>query len=70
VAIHPAQVAIINNMFSPTAEEIERASQILSTYREAEAKGRGAVQLRGMMIDRANVRWAERILQQAGGFKP
>jgi len=66
VAIHPRQVAVINGVFSPTAEEVERARKLLEAFREAEAMGRGAVQFQGMMIDYANVRWAKRILGLAG----
>jgi citrate lyase subunit beta/citryl-CoA lyase len=62
VAIHPRQVAVINEVFSPTAEEVERARKLLEAFREAEAMGRGAVQFQGMMIDYANVRWAKRLL--------
>jgi citrate lyase subunit beta/citryl-CoA lyase len=64
VAVHPRQVATINEIFSPTAAEIERASRLLEAFRKAEAHGRGALEFRGMMVDYANVRWAERILQQ------
>jgi citrate lyase subunit beta/citryl-CoA lyase len=62
VAIHPRQVAVINEVFSPTAEEVERARKVLEAFREAETMGRGAVQFQGMMIDYANVRWAKRLL--------
>jgi citrate lyase subunit beta / citryl-CoA lyase len=65
VAVHPGQVSTINEIFSPTIEEIERATGLLEVYRQAVAQGRGAVEFRGMMVDRANVRCAERILQQA-----
>jgi citrate lyase subunit beta/citryl-CoA lyase len=65
VAVHPRQVATINEVFSPTDAEIERASKLLEAFGKAEALGQGAVEFRGMMVDYANVRWAERILQQA-----
>jgi citrate lyase subunit beta/citryl-CoA lyase len=65
VAIHPRQVAVINGVFSPTAAEVDRARKLVDAFREAEALGRGAVEFRGMMIDYANVRWAERILELA-----
>ncbi len=65
VAVHPRQVATINEIFTPTAQEIERASKLLEAFRQAEAQGRGALEFRGMMVDYANIRWAERILQQA-----
>jgi citrate lyase subunit beta/citryl-CoA lyase len=65
VAIHPRQVRVINNVFSPTAEEIDRARKLMEAFREAEVSGRGAIGFRGMMIDYANVRWAQRILALA-----
>jgi len=65
VAIHPRQVAVINEVFSPTAEEVDRARKLMEAFREAEALGRGALEFRGMMIDYANVRWARRILELA-----
>lgn len=65
VAVHPSQVSRINETFSPSTEEVERASRLLEAYRKAVTQGHGAVEFRGMMVDQANVRWAERILQQA-----
>ena len=65
VAVHPRQVPTLNEIFSPTAEEVERASEMLAAFCKAEAEGRGVIEFRGMMVDQANVRWAERILQQA-----
>jgi citrate lyase subunit beta/citryl-CoA lyase len=62
VAVHPRQVAVINEVFSPTAEELDRARKLVDAFRESEALGRGAVEFRGMMIDAANVRWAKRTL--------
>jgi citrate lyase subunit beta/citryl-CoA lyase len=62
VAIHPRQVAVINEVFSPTAAELERARKLMDAFRKSEALGRGAVQFQGMMIDYANLRWAKRIL--------
>ncbi len=70
VAVHPRQVPTINEIFSPTVEEIERASELLAAFCKAEAEGRGVVEFRGMMVDQANVRWAERILQQARMSEP
>jgi citrate lyase subunit beta/citryl-CoA lyase len=62
VAVHPNQVKSINRVFSPTAAEIERAEKLIVAFREAESQGRGAIQFQGMMVDYANVQWAERIL--------
>jgi citrate lyase subunit beta/citryl-CoA lyase len=65
VAVHPRQVKSINQIFSPTDDEVERAQKLIDAYREAESRGRGAIQFEGMMIDRANVQWAEQILSLA-----
>jgi citrate lyase subunit beta/citryl-CoA lyase len=65
MAIHPRQVPVINKVFSPTAEEIQRARELVAAFRAAEAQGRGAVQFQGMMVDYANVKRAEKILALA-----
>jgi citrate lyase subunit beta / citryl-CoA lyase len=65
VAVHPRQVKSINQIFSPTDFEVARAQKLIDAYREAESRGRGAIQFEGMMIDRANVQWAEQILSLA-----
>ena len=65
VAIHPRQVTTINTVFSPTAEELARARRIVDAYRSAEQQGSGATSVDGVMVDRANLRWAERILAAA-----
>jgi citrate lyase subunit beta/citryl-CoA lyase len=66
VAIHPRQVATINEAFQVSAEEIARARRLLEAFREAEAKGLAAIQVDGAMVDYANARRAERILARAG----
>jgi citrate lyase subunit beta/citryl-CoA lyase len=66
IAIHPRQVVPINQVFSPTEAEVEQARGLLKAYREAEERGLGAVKHAGMMIDYANVRWAEQILAMTG----
>lgn len=63
LAIHPAQVAIINEAFVPTAAEIERARRIVALFTEhADA---GVLQLDGEMIDRPHLLQAQRILDVA-----
>ncbi|WP_418316547.1 HpcH/HpaI aldolase/citrate lyase family protein [Piscinibacter sakaiensis] len=66
MAIHPTQVDVMHEVFSPSGEEIEYASGLLAAFREGEARGVGAVQYRGMMVDYANVRLAERTLALGG----
>ena len=65
MAIHPTQVDVMHEVFSPSAQEIEYAQGLLAAYREGEARGVGAVKFRGMMVDYANVRLAERTLSLA-----
>jgi citrate lyase subunit beta/citryl-CoA lyase len=65
VAIHPRQVATINKAFSPTPEQIDRAKRLIHAFSLAEAEGQGAVKFEGMMVDYANVRQAERLLDLA-----
>ncbi len=64
-AIHPSQIALANDVFSPPPDEIERARRILGALDEAAADGRGAAQLDGRMIDAASARMAENIVATA-----
>lgn len=63
MAIHPAQVAVINRIFTPTAEAVAHAREIAAVF--AENPGAGVVGIGGKMIDRPHLRQAERILAQA-----
>jgi citrate lyase subunit beta/citryl-CoA lyase len=64
-AIHPAQVPIANDAFSPTPEEIEDARRSMETYREAEAGGVGAIGRGGRLVDAAHMRLAANTLHKA-----
>jgi citrate lyase subunit beta/citryl-CoA lyase len=64
-AIHPNQVPIANAVYSPTADEIALAERNLSAYREAEANGRGAVGVGGVLVDAAHVKMAQETLARA-----
>src|SRR3954453_8852213 len=68
--IHPGQIAIVNEVFSPTRSEWERAEAMLAAYHEAHARGHGAGMTDGEMIDEANRKMAERIAQagRAAGY--
>jgi malyl-CoA/(S)-citramalyl-CoA lyase len=61
-AIHPSQIALANEEFSPPEKEVERARRILQALSEAEAQGRGAASLDGKMIDAASARMAQNII--------
>ena len=64
-AIHPSQIALANDVFSPPEAELNRAKGILSALAEAQAKGQGAAQLDGKMIDAASARMAENVVNVA-----
>ena len=64
-AIHPSQIALANEVFSPPPEELNRAKGILAALAEAQAKGQGAAQLDGKMIDAASARMAENVVNVA-----
>jgi citrate lyase subunit beta/citryl-CoA lyase len=61
-AIHPSQIALANDVFSPPEKEVTRARRILEVLREAEALGKGAAALDGKMIDAASERMARNVL--------
>jgi malyl-CoA/(S)-citramalyl-CoA lyase len=64
-AIHPSQVDVVNEIFSPSDEEITRAKRVLSAMEEAKREGRGAVTLDGRLIDLASIRQAEVMVRKA-----
>lgn len=64
LAIHPDQVAVINAGFRPDEREVEHARAILAAFRSA--KGTGAVQVDGKMVDKPHLTQALRILWAAG----
>jgi citrate lyase subunit beta/citryl-CoA lyase len=57
--VHPSQIEIVNEAFTPTREEYERAVEILSAYERATAGGAGAVRFGAEMIDEASRKMAE-----------
>jgi citrate lyase subunit beta / citryl-CoA lyase len=68
MAIHPAQVPIINELFTPTAEEIGLAQEVVQLF--AQNPNAGVLAHRGQMVDRAHVVRAERILARAKSATP
>jgi citrate lyase subunit beta/citryl-CoA lyase len=61
-AIHPSQIELANDEFSPSETEVERARRIIDALREAEAAGKGAASLDGKMIDAASERMARNVI--------
>jgi len=64
-AIHPSQVALANEVFTPPAAEVDKAQRILAALKEAAAQGKGAASLDGRMIDAASARMASNVVKAA-----
>ena len=64
-AIHPSQITLANEVFSPPASEIEKARRILEELEKAAQEGRGAAAIDGKMIDAASARMAENVVRTA-----
>jgi len=65
LAIHPAQVAIINDVFTPSAESIAKAQALLDAF--AASSGAGVVAINGVMYDRPHLVRAQALLARAKG---
>ncbi len=64
-AIHPRQVALANEVFTPSAEAVAEAREILAAMEKAKAEGQGAAVYKGRLVDIASIRQAEVIVRQA-----
>ena len=68
-AIHPSQIALANEVFSPPPAEVDRAKRILVALEDAAREGRGAAQLDGRMIDAASARMAQNVVDMAAAIE-
>lgn len=66
-AIHPDQVPIAHDVFTPTDAEVAEARRLIADYRRAETQGLGAVGRDGKLVDAALLRHAENVLRRASG---
>jgi citrate lyase beta subunit len=60
--IHPAQIAVVNETFSPTDKEVDWAKKVVAAYDEANAEGSGSVSVDGQMVDAASIKLARNTL--------
>jgi citrate lyase beta subunit len=67
--IHPNQVAVVQEAFTPTPEAVARAERVLAAYARYQAEGVGAFVMDGKMVDAPIVKAAQRVLDQAGAAK-
>jgi malyl-CoA/(S)-citramalyl-CoA lyase len=61
-AIHPSQIELANQIFTPSEAEVTKARRILEAMDQAAKEGKGAVALEGRLIDVASIRMAEVLL--------
>jgi citrate lyase subunit beta/citryl-CoA lyase len=64
-AIHPSQIELANEIYSPSKEEVDRARRLEAAYAKAEAEGLGAVTFEGVMVDAASVRIIRNVIEKA-----
>ncbi len=64
-AIHPRQVALANEVFTPSAEAVAEAREILAAMEQAKAGGQGATVYKGRLVDIASIKQAEVIVKQS-----
>lgn len=64
--VHPSHVKVVNEVFTPSREEVEWAKRVVRAYKEAAQRGLGAVKVEGELIDAVHYRIALKILERAG----
>jgi malyl-CoA/(S)-citramalyl-CoA lyase len=64
-AIHPSQLAPLNALFAPSAEQVAAAQRIVAAYEQGLREGRGAIAVDGKLVDAASIKLAQTILRQA-----
>jgi malyl-CoA/(S)-citramalyl-CoA lyase len=68
-AIHPSQIALANQVFSPSDADVTKAQRILEAMAQAQREGKGAVSLDGRLIDIASIKMAENLIEKAKVIK-
>ncbi len=68
-AIHPSQIALCNEVYTPSSAEVAKARRIMEAMAQAAREGKGAVSLDGRLIDYASIRMAEALLKKAAAME-
>jgi len=69
MCIHPNQIAVVNRVFTPSAEEIAFAERVAAAFAKAEAEGVASIQLDGQFIDYPIVYRAQRVLERIAAIR-
>jgi len=64
-AIHPSQIEVINEVFTPSQADIALAAKVIEANNLAKSEGKGAIAVEGRMVDQATVRLASKLWEQA-----
>jgi citrate lyase subunit beta/citryl-CoA lyase len=65
VSIHPSQIPVINEVFTPTREEVQEAQELVAAFEEHRRKGSGAFAFKGQMVDVPHLTRARKVLERA-----
>jgi malyl-CoA/(S)-citramalyl-CoA lyase len=68
-AIHPSQIELANQVYTPSEAEVTKARRILEAMAQAAREGKGAVSLDGRLIDIASIRMAEALIAKADAIR-
>lgn len=65
LTIHPSQIDVVNEAFTPSADEVDQARELLEAFAQARQEGRLAFTFRGAMVDKPHLRNAQRVVERA-----
>ena len=65
ITIHPSQIDIVNEAFTPSADDVDEAARLVEAFAEAEADGRMAISFEGKMVDVPHLTRARKTLARA-----
>lgn len=69
LCIHPDQVPVVNDLFSPSGQELAHARRVIDAFAEAERQGLAAIQVDGKFVDYPIVYLAQRLIARAGAIE-
>jgi len=65
ISIHPSQIPVINEAFTPSREEVQEAQELIAAFEEHRRKGSGAFAFRGQMVDAPHLNRAEKVIERS-----
>lgn len=65
ISIHPSQIPVINEVFTPSKEDVQEAQELIAAFEEHRRKGSGAFAFKGQMVDMPHLTAARRIVERA-----